>query len=81
MPTQNEMLIKQSEGWRLEAEAYRERYEQAMRELSAIRAATAKDVWYWQGDGFDFPESLTCHVVMSADSLRDLLKNRTTNAN
>lgn len=30
--------------------------------------------WYWQGDGRDDPESLTCLVVMHPDDLRALLK-------
>lgn len=32
-----------------------------------------EDCWLWQGDGFDYPESLVCPVVMSADTLRTLL--------
>lgn len=32
------------------------------------------DYWAWQGDGFDYPESLTCPVIMSANTLRELLK-------
>jgi len=31
------------------------------------------EVWHWQGDGHDFPESLSCPVIMSAESLRGLL--------
>lgn len=31
------------------------------------------EVWHWQGDGHDFPESLICPVVMSAETLRALL--------
>ncbi len=31
------------------------------------------ECWIWQGDGSDFPECLTCPVVMSAQTLRDLL--------
>ncbi len=44
------------------------------RALAAVRAATAKrdDVWFWQGQG-DHPESLSCPVVMSADTLREML--------
>lgn len=30
-------------------------------------------VWYWQGDGDDFPESLTCPILISADKMRSLL--------
>ena len=31
------------------------------------------DLWFWQGDGSDYADSLSCHVVMSADNLRGLL--------
>lgn len=34
------------------------------------------EVWYWQGDGHDFPESLICPVIMSAETLRALLAAR-----
>jgi len=31
------------------------------------------NVWYWQADGNDHPESLTCQVMIRADDLRTLL--------
>ncbi|MCU1054152.1 hypothetical protein JAK47_06335 [Stenotrophomonas maltophilia] len=34
------------------------------------------EVWHWQGDGHDFPESLVCPVIMSAETLRTLLAAR-----
>ncbi len=34
------------------------------------------EVWHWQGDGHDFPESLICPVIMSAETLRALLAAR-----
>lgn len=34
------------------------------------------EVWHWQGDGHDFPESLACPVIMSAEALRALLAAR-----
>ncbi|WP_353949808.1 hypothetical protein [Stenotrophomonas maltophilia] len=34
------------------------------------------EVWHWQGDGQDFPESLVCPVIMSAETLRALLAAR-----
>ena len=37
-----------------------------------IANANIEDVWMWQGAGDD-PDSLTCPVVMSADTLRNLL--------
>jgi hypothetical protein len=50
-------------------------------ELAALRdrdyvfhdADRGGHLWYWQGDGADIPESLTCSVVMSADTLRELV--------
>ena len=68
------MEDKEFEGLLKEIAFYKYRYEHCKEELMALRAAVNKDVWYWQGDGYDFPESLTCNVVMSASSLRDLLK-------
>ena len=32
-------------------------------------------VWYWQGRG-DRPESISCPVVMGADTLREILADR-----
>ena len=39
----------------------------------AIVATPTEGVWRWQGDGGDYPESLACPVVMSAETLRNLL--------
>ena len=39
-------------------------------------ATSTENVWRWQGDGSDQPESLSCPVVMSADALRTLLAGR-----
>lgn len=44
-------------------------------ELKSIRRDVERgDWWCWQGDEEDHPESLTCPVVMSADILREHLK-------
>lgn len=40
-------------------------------------AGRGGDLWYWQGDGYDVPESITCPVVMSAGTLRELIANTT----
>lgn len=43
------------------------------RQLKADLATVRTDyggVWRWQGDGNDHPESLSCPVVMSAETLR-----------
>jgi len=44
---------------------------EARRQLAAVHAGV-ENVWRWQGDGADRPESLACPVVMTADTLRGL---------
>lgn len=66
-------LSKLAEGWQDEARRFEAKYREAQAELAALRAATRKDVWYWQNDGEDNPDSLICPVVMQADTLRELL--------
>jgi len=45
--------------------------------LSMMRDQETGQVWYWQGDGQDHPESLVCPVVISANDLRALLPRAT----
>ncbi|WP_369913947.1 hypothetical protein AB8810_13035 [Xanthomonas sp. NCPPB 3005] len=52
-------------------------------ELTSLRARAEiplridmKEVWFWQGDGYDYPESLSCPVIMHADALRALLTGK-----
>lgn len=47
-----------------------------LRELTARRDCAEGNFWYWQGDGEDYPESLTCPVLIRAEDLRALLKER-----
>ena len=44
-------------------------------QLSVARCSERDGVWFWQGEG-DRPESLSCPVVMSADTLREILRER-----
>lgn len=67
---------KRIDAYLQEIERYKERYKECREELLALRAAVNKDVWYWQDGGDNFPESLTCNVVMSANTLRSILKNK-----
>lgn len=49
------------------------------RQVQALKAkdeAEFGNYWAWQGDGEDYPDSLTCPVVMSANQLRELLARR-----
>lgn len=45
-------------------------------ELARRRKTEEGVVWYWQGDGDDHLESLTCDVVIGAEALRGLLEPR-----
>lgn len=45
-------------------------------ERRTIARTERGEVWLWQGDGNDFPDSLACPVVMDADDLRMLLKTQ-----
>ena len=42
-------------------------------EMVALRRERDGEVWYWQGDGADHLESLTCPVLIEAEDLRKLL--------
>lgn len=35
-----------------------------------------QEVWHWQGDEYDHPESLSCPVIMDCQVLRDWLEER-----
>jgi hypothetical protein len=35
-----------------------------------------ENAWLWQGDGYDFPESLSCPVIMTPDTVRDILRKK-----
>lgn len=41
-----------------------------------LRRERIGEVWCWQGDGNDHPESLACPVLMSAGQLRKLLASQ-----
>jgi len=42
-------------------------------ELRRRHAVEKGEVWYWQHDGHDHPDSLACQVVIRADDLRELI--------
>ena|SRR3990167_3359208 len=39
-------------------------------ERLALHRERKGEVWYWQGDGYDFPESLCCPVLIEPEKLR-----------
>lgn len=42
---------------------------------SRLAIATEKgEVWFWQGDGYDYPDTLVCPVVVQPDVLRALIR-------
>jgi hypothetical protein len=54
--------------------AKKERQLQDLRhEVDTRRRESTDGAWYWQGDDYDHPESLVCPVIMSAETLRELL--------
>ncbi len=42
-------------------------------QLNQISLYQEDAVWFWQGDGKDFPESLACPVIVPAPALRELI--------
>lgn len=58
------------------AEHMQRQLDEVKAERDALRAVTAKDVWYWQDDNSNYLESLTCRIVITADQLRQLLAER-----
>lgn len=62
-------------------DAIAEHIEYAAAEMERLRAASRLiastergDVWHWQGDGHDFPDSLVCPVVIDCEVFRGMLK-------
>ena len=61
-------------------ETVAEQLEEAAAEIDRMQAehrliarTERGEVWFWQGDGYDFPESIGCPVVMDENDLRALL--------
>lgn len=50
--------------------------ERLQHENDILRRERAGEVWIWQGDEYDHPESLTCPVLIQPDALRMLLAER-----
>lgn len=66
-------MERKLEASRQACEEERARANQYQRQLGAVRAGV-DNVWLWQGDRGDAPESLVCPVVMEAETLRAMLK-------
>ncbi len=52
--------------WRTEALSWKEKF-------LRLRDKEGDDIWLWQDDGGNNPESLACPVLMRADQLREIL--------
>lgn len=65
-------LEKGVEGWRLECESARTALAHAEAEILTRAKYQDRDVWFWQGDGTDHPESMSNSmvVVIRAPDLR-----------
>lgn len=74
-PQAVQQLRKSLAGWIDEAAALRKSLDQARADLELRALHQKNDAWYWQGDGTDFPESISnsmC-IVMRGDQLRALV--------
>lgn len=71
----NRELATLKEHYKLLAEEMTQAIQKRKEAEAAVSMAHAsvEGVWLWQGDGNDKPESLACPVVMSADTLRELV--------
>jgi hypothetical protein len=66
-------IVELDAGWqKTHAEAVA-RVSRLEAEVEVRRRESRDGAWYWQGDGEDYPESLGCPVIMSAETLRELL--------
>lgn len=73
-------LEKAAEGWRQQCESAREALTYAEDDLLTRAKHQRRDVWYWQGDGEDHPESMGRHmvVVIRAPDLQRLIRESST---
>jgi hypothetical protein len=65
-------LERSEAGWRDSAERLLQERDAALSELRVRAQHQARDVWFWQGDGSDHPESMSSSmvVVIKAPDLR-----------
>ena len=49
-------------------------------DINAFRQRHADEFWYWQDDGEDFPESLTCPVMVRAETIQRMAAAEAENA-
>jgi hypothetical protein len=75
--TEAAQLRKERDGWKEEAEARAETIAVLREHLDLRRLHEKNDVWFWQGDGTDYPESMSnsMAVVIRADQLKAILPN------
>jgi len=60
-----------------ECERLRAKLDQWKDRANNAYRASIGEVWHWQGDEGDHPESLTCPVLMSAEQVREFIAMRT----
>lgn len=76
-PQYVQQLRKEIEGWKEEAQLLRAHRDYFKQRVDMITQHQKNEVWYWQGDGEDHPESMgnSMVVVIRADQLRHLLQS------
>lgn len=50
--------------------------ERELRSALEVVKTGIDDVWFWQDDGYDHPKSLSCPVVMHAETVREFVADR-----
>lgn len=76
-PTDAKQLMRERDGWKEKADARGRSLEDARQKLDLVYLRDKDQVWYWQGDGTDYPKSMSnsMAVVIRADQLREILRN------
>lgn len=74
---ENEILARQHQMRDTIIEEYREEVARLENERDIRRREQKEETWVWQGDGEDVPETLSCPVIMQAETLRGMLKRIT----
>ena len=58
-------------------EAEKAELEKRLRKAKTIQdRVDNREIWYWQGDGEDYPESLICPVVVDPETMRELVATK-----
>lgn len=57
-----------------ELDATRVKLQKVELEMATRRRLAKDEIWFWQGDGEDHLESLTCPIIITPEALREILQ-------